>query len=130
MQKLSGDVPTIETKLLQARLLSAKGDAAGEIAALRVAVQKQDDTGYGEPPAFFYPVRETLGGAFFRSQRYDEAERTFRDELAHDVDNPRALYGLAETLGREGRASEAGAVRARYALAWSQADATLDLNDY
>ncbi len=130
LHKLSGDVPTIETNVLEARLLEANGDAAGAIAALRTAVQKQDDTGYGEPPAFFYPVRETLGGAFFRSRAYGDAERTFRDELARDVDNPRALYGLAETLEREGRTSEASAVRARYALAWARSDVTLDLNEY
>ena len=130
LHKLSGDVPAIETKLLEARLLSAKGNMVGEITALRVAVQKQDEIGYSEPPAFFYPVRETLGAAFFRSQRYDEAERTFREELARDIDNPRALYGLAETLGREGRSSEASSVRDRYTLAWARADATLDLNDY
>ncbi len=130
LRKLSGDVPTIETKLLEARLLGAKGDAAGEIAALLFAVRQQDDSGYAEPPAFFYPVRETLGGAFFRAQQYGDAERTFRDELRHDIDNPRALYGLAETLEREGRLSEASAVRARYTVAWAQADASLDLSEY
>jgi tetratricopeptide (TPR) repeat protein len=130
LQKLSGDVPAIETSLLEARLQTAKGDAGAEIAALRDAVRKQDDSGYAEPPAFFYPVRETLGGAYFRSQRYGDAERTFRDELTHDVDNPRALYGLAETLDREGRPSEASTARVRFTQAWAHADASLDLRDY
>ncbi len=130
LRALTGSVPSIEADVLAARLSARQGNASGEIAALQRAVATQDASGYSEPPAFWYPVRETLGSAFYRAARYPEAEATFRQDLSRDAEDPRALYGLAETLDREGRSSEATPVRARFETAWAKADAPLDLNEY
>jgi len=125
----SDSLSSIEAALLDARIARESGKIESEIAALERAVKLQDGFGYAEPPTFFYPVRETLGSAYARAQRLDDAERVFRDDLAHDRENPRALFGLAETLARAGRAGEAHAARARFERAWRQADTELHLND-
>ncbi len=130
LRKLSGNVPSIEADLLSGRLLEARHDVDGSVAALAHAVTTQDASGYSEPPAFWYPAREALGGVLYRAARYPAAERAFRGDLNVDVENPRALYGLAQTLEREGRTSEASQVRARFERAWAKADAQLDVNDY
>jgi hypothetical protein len=130
LRKLKGNVVTIEADVVAASIEEAKHDDGGAIAALQEAVREQDESGYAEPPSFFYPVRESLGGALYRAGRYAEAEQTFRDDLAHDAGNPRALFGLAETLEREGRSGAASDVRARFAQAWAEADSSLDMKDY
>ncbi len=104
LRKLGGGgVASIEADVLAARLLAIKGDFNGEVSSLQHAIATQDGLGYAEPPPFWLPVRETLGGAYFGAGRYADAERTFRAELDHDAENPRALFGLADTRDREGR---------------------------
>ena len=126
----SGDaVGTIQTALLEAALARGAGKSDAEIAALQHAVTVQDGFDYAEPPTFWYPVRETLGGAYFRAQRYADAERTFRDDLARNRENPRSLFGLAETLAREDRGDDERAVRERFARAWRQGDGELDVRN-
>jgi tetratricopeptide (TPR) repeat protein len=127
MRAKTGGAARVDNELLQGRIEEACGDSEAALAALRDAVALQDADGYSEPPSFWYPVRETLGGAYFRAGRYAEAERTFRDDLARNPDNPRSLFGLARTLEREGRGAEAGAAQARFARAWQNADVMLDM---
>jgi tetratricopeptide (TPR) repeat protein len=126
---LTGTIGRIESGLLSGAIERAKGDADGEIAALEHAVAAQDTFGYSEPPLFFFPVRESLGAAFFRAGRYPEAERTFLADLERNRENPRSLYGLRETLLREGRTRDAAAADARFATAWRKADVQLSMND-
>jgi hypothetical protein len=92
------------------------------------AVQIQDAQGYSEPPSFFYPVRETLGGAYLRAARYEDAERTFRADLVKHPRNPRSLLGLSGALASEGKAAEAQRMQDAFAQAWRWADGALDIN--
>jgi len=118
LRKSDGDAAGIQADLIEARIAQAAGDHEGEIASLLRAVELEDRSGYSEPPAFWYPVRETLGAAYFRAGRYAEAERTFRADLVRNPKNPRSLFGLAQTLVREGRFDDARDVRARFIAAW------------
>ena len=129
LKKASGGVAATAANVLAASIARARDDGPGEIRALEAAVAAQDALGYDEPPPFWFPVRESLGAAYVRAGRYADAERTFRDDLAHDADDPRAYFGLAQTLDREHRASDAAAARDAFARAWQHADATLDVND-
>lgn len=119
----------LQADVLQARIARALGKSDEEIAALERAAKIQDGFGYSEPPAFWYPVRESLGGAYARAARFDDAARTFRFDLVQNSENPRSLFGLAETLARDGHLDESRAIRARFERAWRQADAELDLKD-
>jgi Flp pilus assembly protein TadD len=52
-------------------------------------------------------IRETLGIAYFRLRRYEEAEAEFRAVLEISPVNDYAHYALGRALERQGRAQEA-----------------------
>ncbi len=52
-------------------------------------------------------IREALGIAYFRIQRYDEAEREFRAMLELSPTDDYAHYGLGRSLEKLGRTKEA-----------------------
>jgi Flp pilus assembly protein TadD len=52
-------------------------------------------------------IRERLGIAYFRLQRYAEAESEFRAMLELSPNDDYAHYGLARSLEKQGRAVEA-----------------------
>jgi tetratricopeptide (TPR) repeat protein len=122
------DNDRIAGAVLRGRIARGRGDRPSELAALVRAVQIQDAQGYSEPPSFFYPVRETLGGAYLRAARYEDAERTFRADLVKHPRNPRSLLGLSGALASEGKAAEAQRMQDAFAQAWRWADGALDIN--
>lgn len=122
-------VSKIEVQLLDASIARHEDRSADEIAALQRAVALEDDSWYSEPPRFWFPVRESLGGAYFRAERYSDAETTFRADLERNPDNPRSLYGLARTLEKEGNITEAAEVDKRFSTASAHADVPFDMKE-
>jgi len=53
----------LAASILDARLATAQGDRERAITYWENAVRIQDTLYYGEPPEWFYPVRESLGSA-------------------------------------------------------------------
>ncbi len=129
LQKDKTGTAPIAARVVQADIDALRGQRDAEIADLVAAVQLQDDQGYGEPPRWYFPVREALGAAYFEAGRYADAERAFRDDLARNPQNPRSLYGLARTLEREDRAADAAATDRAFDVAWKHADAALTMQD-
>jgi len=95
----------------------------------RRAVEVQDRLNYDEPPDWYYPVRESLGGALLRAGRPAEAETVFRADLERNPRNPRSLFGLAESLRAQKKAADAAWVRAAFEGAWRDADTQLTSGD-
>jgi tetratricopeptide (TPR) repeat protein len=122
-------VASIAAAVLNGAIARAKADHGAEIAALQRGVKLQDDQGYGEPPDFFFPVRESLGGALLRAGRPADAERVFSADLAANPKNPRSLYGLAVAQMQDGKADEAARTQAAFREAWRYGTASLDIND-
>ena len=67
------------------------------------AVAAEDATSYAEPADWDMPVREVLGGALLASGDNAAAEKVFRDEILRRPRNGRALFGLAESLRKQGK---------------------------
>ncbi len=61
------DIMKIAENVLGAQIALAKKDNAGAASQLRDAVAIQDTLKYGEPPDWFFPVRESLGGVLLMS---------------------------------------------------------------
>jgi tetratricopeptide (TPR) repeat protein len=114
---------------LDARMAAARGDLAAAAPALRLAAEAEDALNYDEPPPWFLPARESLGGVLLRAGRAAEAERVFRDDLRRNPHNGRSLFGLRESLKAQGRRRESLLVSRRFALAWRHADTRLRLAD-
>lgn len=112
--------------ILDARLAA---DDAAAIAYWKQAVAVQDALEYDEPPPWYYPVRESLGGALLRSGRAVEAEAVFREDLKHNPRNGRTLFGLMESLKSQKKATAAEWVRREFESAWKQAKVSLRIED-
>lgn len=93
-----GPVLALAEAELSARIAEARGDPAGSVASWRDAVKLQDAIPYDEPPDWYYPVRESLGGALLRAGQYASAEEVFREDLRRNPRNPRSIFGLLESL--------------------------------
>jgi len=116
---------TLATLVLDARIASARKLPAEAIRLWTNAVAAADKIPYDEPPIFFYPVRESLGGALLLSGRPQDAERVFRDDLARHPRNARSLFGLHESLVSQGKTADAEWVKRAFDEAWKNADTTL-----
>src|SRR5690606_27981586 len=77
------------------------------IAALRQAVEAEDQLRYDEPPAWLIPVRHALGAVLMENQRFAEAEAVYREDLRQLPNNGWSLYGLSRSLESQGKADEA-----------------------
>jgi tetratricopeptide (TPR) repeat protein len=110
---------------LAARIADAQDGGARAIAAWRIAVAAEDKVSYDEPPAWLLPTREGLAAALMRAGNAVEAERVYRDDLAINRSNPRALFGLSKALERQKKTAEAAKVKAEFDAAWSGADVQL-----
>ena len=123
------DVLKIAENVLGAKIAMAKHDPNGAIAQLREAVAIQDTLKYGEPPDWYFPVRESLGGALLLNGNAGEAEKVFRDDLDRNPRNPRSLFGLRESLKVQNKAYDAQFVDKQFQAAWKSPDLKLKVED-
>lgn len=115
--------------VLNGKVAIAKHDNKLAIELLRQAVEVQDSLNYNEPPDWFFPVRESLGGALMLNRDYKEAEKVFRDDLERNPRNGRSLFGLLKSLTAQGRTSNAQWVQREFETAWKNADTQLRVEE-
>jgi tetratricopeptide (TPR) repeat protein len=118
-------VVKVADDLLSGEIAQANGDRKAAIALLRAAVESEAKVNYAEPPDWDLPVREWLGRALLRDGQYAEAEKTYREAIAKNPRNGRALFGLAEALDKQGKSSSAALVRKEFEQSWANADTKL-----
>ena len=123
------DIMKIAADVLGANVAIAKKDNDRAIALLREAVAVQDTLKYGEPPDWFFPVRESLGAILLMNGDADGAEKVFREDLDRNPRNPRSLFGLREALTRQKRDYDAGFVQKQFEMSWKGDAAALKLED-
>ena len=124
---LAHDLLNIATNVLDARLAAADVDRKSAINHWKKAVETQDRLVYDEPPAWYYPVRESLGGEYLRGNQYMEAESVFRRDLEINPRNPRSLFGLSEALKGQKKTSQAEEVRKRFEEEWQGSDVVISV---
>jgi tetratricopeptide (TPR) repeat protein len=112
------DILKIAEDILGAQVALAKKDNASAVAMLRDAVAVQDTLKYNEPQDWFFPVRESLGGALLLGGDAKGAEQVFRDDLTKNPRNPRSLFGLHQALKAQDRNSDAWFVEQEFRKAW------------
>jgi hypothetical protein len=103
---------------------------------LKLAVTQEDALTYDEPPQWFTPAREALGGAYLRAaehepylnsrqkfEKYDLAIEAFDQELARHKLSGRALYGKLRALqGRNAHITQVNDTKHLFCNAWEDAD--------
>src|SRR5215469_11156863 len=123
------DIMKIAENVLGAKIAVRKKDNSGAIAMLKEAVAVQDKLNYGEPPDWFFPVRESLGAVMLMNGDASGAEQVFRADLDRNPRNPRSLYGLEQALKAQGRDYDAGFVEKEFNAAWKGGGNSLKMED-
>jgi tetratricopeptide (TPR) repeat protein len=119
------DIAAVAAELLAGRIAEARSDRDAAIDAYRRAVAAEDALSYNEPADWFYPVRETLGGALLRAGKFADAEKVFRDDLRRNPNNPRSLFGLGQALKAQKKPS--AKIASSFRRAWK--GTTLKIED-
>ncbi len=112
-------------EMLAGEIALARGDRKAAIDMLRAAAASEAKVNYAEPPDWDLPVREWLGRALLRDGQFAEAEKAYREELNRNPRNGRALFGLAESLNKQGKTTSANLVSREFKNAWAESDTVL-----
>lgn len=110
---------------LTAQIAEGEGNQTQAVDSLKKAVAEQDKLRYNEPPDWFFPVRETLGGLLLRMQKFEDAEVIFREELIRHPRSGRALFGLKESLKAQSKNYDIYWVDQAFQTAWKNSDVQL-----
>jgi tetratricopeptide (TPR) repeat protein len=121
-----GDVMDLASAALAARLESSPALA---VPKWKHAVALQDALAYDEPPAWYYPIRESLGAAMLLSGDAAGAETVFREGLRRSPNNGRMLFGLLESLKAQRKSDAIAWVQREFEAAWKGADVELRIGD-
>jgi tetratricopeptide (TPR) repeat protein len=123
------DILKIAENVLGAKIARARKDMVQAIALLSEAVTMQDSLKYGEPPDWFFPVRESLGAALLMNGDAAGAEKVFRADLDRNPRNPRSLFGLREALKAQGKDYDAVFVQNQFEASWKGGTTALKMDD-
>src|SRR5215216_3629410 len=124
----AADVTKVGELELEGKIALARGDKQAGIDLLKKAIAAEDATYYAEPADWDLPVREVLGGALLLHGDNAAAEKVFRAEILRRPRNGRALFGLAESLRKQGKEAAAKSVQGEYEKAWQYADTKLTVS--
>ena len=123
----AADILKVAELELDGKIALARGDKQAAFDLFAKAVAAEDATLYAEPSDWDLPTREVLGGALLANGEYPAAEKVFRAELLRHQRNGRALFGLAESLRKQGKDGAAKSVQAEFEKAWQYADTKLSV---
>lgn len=121
----AGSLLKIGYEVLSGEIAAKRKNYNLAIKHLEEAVKLEDKLRYDEPPTWFYPTRNNLGGVLLEAGKYAEAEKIFKEDLKEIPENGWALYGLHEALLKENRNREAEEIERRFKKAWKHSDVDL-----
>lgn len=110
--------------VMSGAIAHGRKDDNAAIDFFKQAIAAEDALSYSEPPAWYPPVRPTLGRLLLTLNRAGDAEKIFREDLDHNTRDARALSGLRDALKAQGRDYEAEEIDQQFRSAWKVADTT------
>ena len=120
----TGAVFKIHEHLLAGAIAQSRHDSKTAIDQFSQAVVAEDALNYSEPPAWYPPVRPTLGRCLLANNRPAEAEKVFRTDLGKNPRDGRALAGLRDALTAQDRAYEAEQIDEQLRATWKVAESS------
>jgi tetratricopeptide (TPR) repeat protein len=115
-----GDIMAMVAEVVAARV-------GGGVEHWEKAVALQDALVYDEPPAWNYPLRESLGAALVRAGKAADAEKVFREGLRRSPRDAWMIFGLMEAMKVQGKTEGLGELQHELDAAWGKADLKLSL---
>jgi tetratricopeptide (TPR) repeat protein len=125
----SSDILALAAATLDAQLAWMSNEKGKSIHEWRRAVELESAIQYDEPPAWFYPVRQSLASALLRNGQAKEAESVFRETIEVRPRDGRLLFGLWQSLMAQKRDNEAALVKQQFNAAWKDATVKLQIED-
>lgn len=125
----SSDVLALAAATLDAQLAWARGEKETSIQEWRRAIECESKIQYDEPPAWFYPVRQSLAAALLRNGQAKEAEAVFREAIEKRPRDGRLLFGVLQSLKAQKRDAEAALLEQQFNAAWKDATVQLRIED-
>lgn len=112
----------IAYEIVAGELAALKGDVPKAIAHLEKAVVFEDGLTYTEPAAWHIPTRQNLGAVLMKAEKFEEAEKIFKEDLDVLRQNGWSLMGLHNSLKAQGKLKEADAIKQEFEKAWQHSD--------
>jgi tetratricopeptide (TPR) repeat protein len=119
------NVLTIGQNILEAEIASKEKRYERAIQVLTEAVHIEDNLLYQEPPDWYHPARQVLGGILLEAGKPVLAEQRFREDLKMYRNNGWSLFGLYQALEVQGKTKEAMQVKKEFDKAFAKADVKL-----
>ncbi|MEQ8220169.1 MAG: hypothetical protein RIM68_07655 [Arenibacter sp.] len=121
----SSSIAQIAHGVVSGEIANAEGNIQDALEHLKQAVFYEDQLIYSEPTAWHIPVRQTLGAVLLRAQKYEEAEKVYKEDLEILRQNGWSLMGLHESLVGQNKLEEAKKIKQEFDNAWKHSDIAL-----
>lgn len=116
----------IAYEVVAGELAVLKGDISKAIKHLENAVVYEDGLTYTEPAAWHIPTRQNLGAVLMNAEKFEAAEKIFKEDLDILRQNGWSLMGLHNSLKAQGKLQQAEEIKQEFEKAWEHADITIN----
>ena len=116
------DVLQIASKVLKGEILASEGNYKESILLLEKGIAIEDGLNYDEPPDWFFSVRHHLGAVQIESGKYNDAIKTYLEDLKTFRNNGWAQHGLRLAYQKLNNPTKVKEMDALLAKSWATAD--------
>ena len=110
---------------LRGSILSVEGKHDEGVKLLNEAIEKEKNLGYWEPPHYTRPVLESLGAAYIRAGKFDDARAAYEKILLFRPNSGFAYLGIASIYSKAGNKSKTADFYRQFLNVWQNADKDL-----
>lgn len=121
----SNSIAKVAYEVVAGELASFNGNLPKAIEHLKKAVELEDKLIYTEPAVWYIPTRQNLGAVLLNAEKYEEAEKVFKEDLKVLRQNGWSLMGLHQSLKAQGKIDEARTIKEEFDKAWVYADISI-----
>jgi tetratricopeptide (TPR) repeat protein len=119
------DLVQISKNVLKAEILAKEGNFDTSIALLKEAVTMEDALNYNEPPDWFFSIRHHLGAIEIEAGKYENAIKTYSEDLKRLPNNGWAQHGLMVAYEKLNDVENLNKTKALFEKSWAYADLQL-----
>ncbi|TRX11076.1 tetratricopeptide repeat protein [Flavobacterium gawalongense] len=112
----------IAKRVLKAEIAASEKNYVQSIALLKEAVAIEDSLNYNEPPDWFFSVRHHLGAVQIEAEKYQDAVKTYEDDLKRLPKNGWAHHGLRLAYEKMNNKTKAKEITRLIEKSWGNAD--------
>ncbi|TRX38703.1 hypothetical protein FNW52_01265 [Flavobacterium sp. ZT3R18] len=112
----------IATKVLKSEILASERNYTQSILLLQKAVVLEDGLNYNEPPDWFFSVRHHLGAIQIEAGRYNDAIKTYEEDLKRFPKNGWAYHGLKLAYEKRNNKAKVQEIEQLISRSWATAD--------